>query len=66
MSDPSERMAELRETIEHHDRLYYQKAEPEISDRDYDRLKQELEELEREHPEAAAAQGASPTERVGG
>jgi len=65
MSDPSERIAELRETIEHYDRLYYQKAEPEISDREYDRLKQELEELEREHPQAAAAQGASPTERVG-
>ena len=65
MRNPSERIAELRETIEHHDRLYYQKAEPEISDRDYDRLKEELANLEREHPEAAAAQGTSPTERVG-
>ena len=43
-------MAELRETIAHHDELYYRQAQPEITDRDYDALKQELADLEEQNP----------------
>ena len=55
---------ELRRQLEHHNRLYYSKATPEISDAEYDRLFRELEELERKHPELHDPD--SPTLRVGG
>lgn len=58
------RMRELAAAIERHNELYYQKAAPEISDRDYDMLVRELEDLEARHPEFADP--ASPTRRVGG
>ena len=57
------RVAELRTLIRHHDELYYTKAQPEISDAEYDKLFRELEELERKHPELADPN--SPTQRVG-
>ncbi len=59
----SDRAAELREQIRHHDRLYYVEARPEISDLDYDRLLTELKSLEQQHPELITAD--SPTQRVG-
>jgi DNA ligase (NAD+) len=58
-----QRIAELRTAIARHDELYFRAAKPEISDRDYDRLKAELAELENTFPEFAAA--SSPTQRVG-
>jgi DNA ligase (NAD+) len=58
------RAAWLRREIRRHDRLYYEQARPEISDAAYDRLKQELIELETRHPELATA--TSPTRRPGG
>jgi len=58
------RIQQLREEIRHHDRKYYVDAAPEISDRDYDRLLDELKKLEAEHPELVTAD--SPTQRVGG
>ena len=57
------RIAALRAEIARHDELYYRKAQPEILDFDYDRLKRELADLEAAHPEAA--DGESPTRRVG-
>ena len=61
-----ERITTLRQTIVHHDALYYKNAEPEITDREYDRIKKELETLEAAHPDAAgSAQGTSPTQHVG-
>lgn len=57
------RIAELRAQVAHHDELYYRHAQPEITDRDYDRIKAELAELENQFPEFAAA--GSPTQRVG-
>lgn len=54
----------LRAELERHNRLYYTKAAPEISDADYDRLFRELETLEATHPEFADPD--SPTLRVGG
>lgn len=57
------RVAELRSLIAHHDYRYHVLDDPEIPDADYDRLMQELQALEREHPELATAD--SPTQRVG-
>lgn len=59
-----ERIAELRRQIAHHDRLYYEQAKPEISDREYDALYRELVDLERAHPELLTPD--SPTQKVGG
>lgn len=64
MSDPADRMNELREAIRRHDHLYYVEARPEISDRDYDRLMSELKALEAAHPLLVTPD--SPTQRVGG
>ena len=57
------RIARLREQIRHHDRRYYVEAAPEIADRDYDRLVEELRDLETRHPDLVTAD--SPTQRVG-
>lgn len=62
-SDIAKRAEELREQINRHDRLYYVENEPEISDREYDKLFVELEELEEQHPELVVPE--SPTQRVG-
>ncbi len=60
----AEKIRKLRETIEHHNRLYYVEDAPEISDAEYDRLFRELQQLEEKHPELRSAD--SPTQRVGG
>jgi DNA ligase (NAD+) len=57
------RIAKLREEIRRHDRKYYVEAAAEISDRDYDRLVDELRELEAQHPDLVTPD--SPTQRVG-
>lgn len=62
--DPQAEIARLISEIEHHNRLYYDQAEPEISDSDYDLLFRRLEALEAEYPLFADAN--SPTRRVGG
>jgi DNA ligase (NAD+) len=64
MADHVKRAAWLCEEIEKHNRLYYQEAKPEISDKEYDKLLKELVDLEKNHPELANAN--SPTQRVGG
>lgn len=61
---PQDRAAWLREELQRHERLYYQEAKPEITDREFDRLMAELAAIEEEHPELRAAD--SPTQRVGG
>ena len=57
------RREQLRKALKHHDHLYYQKAQPEISDFEYDQLKQELASLEAYDPETPST--ASPTQTVG-
>ena len=57
-----QKIRSLRNEIARHDHLYYTIGEPEISDREYDALLKELEELERAHPEYADPD--SPTSRV--
>ena len=54
----------LRETIRHHEHLYYVLDALAISDAEFDRLMQELKKLEAEHPEMITPD--SPTQRVGG
>jgi len=57
------RISHLREQIRHHDRKYYVEAAAEISDREYDRLVDELRDLEAKHPDLVTPD--SPTQRVG-
>ena len=59
-----ERHRALVAEIRRHDHAYYVLAQPLIEDFAYDRLYQELVELEREHPELVTPD--SPTQRVGG
>ena len=54
----------LRERIRHHEHLYYVLDQPEISDAEFDKLMQQLKDLEAEHPELIRSD--SPTQRVGG
>jgi DNA ligase (NAD+) len=58
------RAAELRRLLEYHNYKYYVEAQPEISDREFDRLMDELKQIEAEHPELITPD--SPTQRVGG
>src|SRR5262245_40133115 len=64
MPNFAERAAELREMLHRHNFLYYVEAKPGISDREFDRLFDELKQIETEHPELVTAD--SPTQRVGG
>lgn len=63
MATPAQRIGELSELIRYHDRKYYVEATPEITDLDYDRLINELKQLEAEHPEFV--RDDSPTQRIG-
>lgn len=62
MSD-MERMEQLIEQINHHDYLYYTLDQPELTDAEYDRLYDELRELEEK---TGVQLPHSPTLRVGG
>ncbi len=57
-------LEKLRDAIRRHDYAYYVRAEPVISDYDYDMLVKKLEELEKEHPDLITPD--SPTQRVSG
>jgi len=61
---PAERIAILRDQLNEHAHRYYVLDEPAIPDAEYDRLFQELQALEAQHPELASPD--SPTRRVGG
>ncbi len=60
----SEKINALRETLRHHEYLYYVLDAPEVSDAQYDTWMRELRALEEEHPELRTED--SPTQRVGG
>lgn len=60
----SERVAELRAELAHHNKLYYEKDAPEVTDAQYDELINELRALEGDHPELVTPD--SPTQKVGG
>ena len=59
-----EEIERLRREIDRHNRLYFVESQPEISDREFDRLLQKLQELEQERPEYDDPD--SPTHKVGG
>lgn len=63
-SDASQQMTTLAAEIRYHNQLYYEKAQPAISDSEYDRLFAGLVSLEECFPELIAAD--SPTRTVGG
>jgi DNA ligase (NAD+) len=63
MSSPASRVAHLRDQIRRHDELYYVQVKPEITDLEYDKLLQELQQLESEHPELITPD--SPTQKLG-
>jgi len=63
-TEAEKNIAQLREEIRKHDRLYYQDAAPIISDREYDRLYKELVDLETQFPDLRTPD--SPTQHVGG
>ncbi len=62
-SQARQRIEQLRAEIRRHDYLYFVRNEPEISDREYDRLMRELRELEQQFPHLITPD--SPTQRVG-
>ena len=59
----ADRIARLRQLIEHDNYLYYSLDAPEVPDAEYDRRFAELQSLEARYPEAIAED--SPTHRVG-
>ena len=61
--DADAELARLSAEIARHDELYYNDAEPEVSDAEYDLLRVRLEAIERAHP--ALVREDSPTRRVG-
>lgn len=63
-ADAQKKIEQLRKEINRHNRLYYVDAAPEISDREYDRLYRELQDLEKQFPDLITPD--SPTQRVGG
>src|SRR2546430_16051681 len=62
--DLEKRIETLREKIRHHEHLYYVLDRPQISDAEFDKLMQQLQQLEAEHPTLITPD--SPTQRVGG
>ena len=62
--DVQDRLAHLREQISRHDYLYYVKANPEVTDTEYDALMRELRSIEVERPDLVTPD--SPTQRVSG
>ena len=63
MQNVSERIEALRKTLHRHNYLYYVLNQAEISDFEFDHLLQELDALEKAHPEFDDPN--SPTRRVG-
>ena len=59
----AQRLAELREQLDHHNYRYYVLDDPVISDSEYDLLLRELEQLEYQFPDLVTPD--SPTQRVG-
>ncbi len=62
--DVEKKIEALREKIRHHEHLYYVLDTPELTDAEFDKLMQQLKDLESEHPSLVTPD--SPTQRVGG
>ena len=62
--EAKKRHAQLANEIRRHDRAYYVEGRQLITDREYDRLFKELQELEKDFPDLITPE--SPSQRVGG
>lgn len=62
--DAETRIKEVRRLLNQYNHEYYVKDQPTVPDAEYDRLMQELIDLEAKHPELVTTE--SPTQRVGG
>lgn len=63
MESIEERLSQLRDTLRHHEYQYHVLDAPEIPDVEYDKLMQQLRDIESRHPELITSD--SPTQRVG-
>ena len=63
-AEAKKRHAQLADEIRRHDRAYYVEGRQIITDREYDQLFKELQELEKNFPDLVTPE--SPTQRVGG
>ncbi|MDX1302391.1 NAD-dependent DNA ligase LigA [Photobacterium sp.] len=63
-TDIQQQIAALREQLAYHGHRYYVEDNPEIPDAEYDRMMQQLLDLEAEYPELVTVD--SPSQRVGG
>jgi DNA ligase (NAD+) len=61
---PEQELQELRDTLRHHEYLYYVEDSPELTDAQYDALMNKLKKVESEYPELVTPD--SPSQRVGG
>ena len=64
MNTPEQKIVRLTETLNQHNIRYYVDDAPSIPDAEYDRLINELKDLEASHPELVKPD--SPTQRIGG
>ncbi len=62
-SPVADKIHALRDEINYHNHRYYVLDDPQIPDKEYDRLFRELQSLEQQHPELITSD--SPTQRVG-
>ncbi len=62
--EAEKRIAQLSKEINHHNNLYYQESNPEITDFEFDKLLEELIQLETAFPDLLDPD--SPSQRVGG
>jgi DNA ligase (NAD+) len=62
-TSPAEEVAALREKLVRWASAYFEQDEPVVPDSDYDAAMQQLQRLEREHPELADPD--SPSQRSG-
>ncbi len=62
MSEIKQKIEELRDKIWYHSRKYHLESNPEISDFEYDKLFEKLQDLEEKYPEQITED--SPTQRV--
>ncbi len=62
-SEAKAELAFLKQELRRHDDLYYNKAEPEITDWEYDQLRLRLNEIEAKFPELKSE--SSPSQKVG-
>jgi len=62
--EAQEEIQKLTDELNHHNHLYYVKAQPVISDYEFDQMLKRLQTLENEFPTLASPN--SPTKRVGG